>query len=237
MKLLVVGGGGYVGSILQPAFQKHHDYHCFDTQPIDSLGPRCIVADVHDDKAVRKAIQGMDAVVYLAMGSRPDRIFVQHIDLAFSVNLAGAYRFLRHSLNASVKRFVYASSLSVYHKAGYQPYLDEKMPPTAWAPYGLSKRLAEQTCLIAAAKYPQATITVLRLMLPRNEADFPSLKYRPGQKNPCALGPNDLRRLFLAALQCDQPGAHIVQASGDLENLRFPNTCATQLLGWKPQGN
>ena len=168
MKVLIVGGSGYVGSILRPALEAEHDCRCFDARQGDWPAERTVVGDVHDDDTVRRAVHGMDAVLYLAMGARRDRLFVHHIDLAFSVNVAGAYRFLRRAMSAGAKRFIYASSLSVFQNASRRAYLDEQMPPDGWNPYSISKRLAEQMLLAGAPRYPKATILALRLMWPRN---------------------------------------------------------------------
>ena len=140
-------------------------------------------------------------------------------------------------MSAGVKRFIYASSLSVFYNVVRRSYLDEQMPPDGWSPYSLSKRLAEQMFLAGAAHYPKATILALRLMRPRNETDYQDLHHQLEIRSLCPLGPGDVRRLFLAALRCAAPGCHVVQASGDVENRRFPNTRVTELLGWRPRGD
>ena len=105
------------------------------------------------------------------------------------------------SYNRWRKRFIYASSLSVFYNVVRRSYLDEQ-PPDGWSPYSLSKRLAEQMFLAGAAHYPKATILALRLMRPRNETDYQDLHHQPEIRSLCPLGPGDVRRLFLAALRC-----------------------------------
>jgi hypothetical protein len=46
-----------------------------------------------------------------------------------------------------------------------------------------------------------------------------------------------MRRLFLAALNCDKPGFHLMQCSGDLMGKKIPNDRAREILGWMPEGN
>jgi len=159
------------------------------------------------------------------------------LDVALNINVRDAYRFIFESLKANVRRFIYASSLSVYkafNTAMMQNRVHEQIEPNEWRPYGLSKRLGEKVCEAAAQEYPDATIISLRLNRPCNETEFAapeSIRPRFG------IGPNDLRRLFLAAIHCAKPGAHSVQASGDLTNAMLPNTRVTELLDWRPQGN
>lgn len=235
MKVLIVGGGGYVGTSLRPALEKQHQCRHFDIQPIPNSDPSSIVGDVTDVALARQAVEGMDAVVYLAMGSLKDRI--AQVRTSFDVNVQGLYVFLDAAGRAGIRRFVYTSTLSVYQNA-HRP-LSEEMPADSWQAYGLSKRLGENICQAAAETFPNMCIVALRLMYPRSEADFPQYRYDParGAENYSALGPNDARRLFLAAIACDKPGAHIVQASGDLQQLRYPHKRVHELLGWLPQGD
>lgn len=238
MKVLVVGGAGYVGTILRPALHASHDCFCFDRHPVASIGERSIVADVADDEAVRHAVAGKEAVVYLAMGGREGQpLSVQDTDLAFNVNVRDAYRFFRHALRAGVRHFIYASTLSVYADHRKWSPRDETAAPDAWHPYGMSKRLAEHLCLAAAQHCPDAVVIVLRLLNPRNEEKFEKPLDDDQGRILCCMGPNDLRRLFLAALGCDRPGGHVVQTSGDVEGHSYPNTRAGDLLGWQPRGD
>ena len=237
MKVLVVGVAGHVGSIVRPALEREHECRLFDRRPLPDTNGRCIIGDVNDEALVQQAVQDMDAVVYLAMGIKPGTEKVcSDIGPAFAVNVVGWYRFLREGLAAGVRRFVYASTLSVYcHRRPER--IDEHVPADAWDPYGISKRQGEALCHAAAHQYPDATIIVLRMVWPLNEAGWEHQKvHRPQvQIQHFAQGPNDPRRLYLAALACDAPGAHIVQTSGDVEGSYCPNTRATELLGWAPR--
>ena len=152
------------------------------------------------------------------------------------MNVVGWYRFLREGLAAGVRRFVYASTLSVYGPSRPER-IDEQMPADSWDPYGVSKRQGEALCQAAASQCPDATIVVLRMVSPQDEAGWERLKVkRPKIRiHHFAQGLNDLRRLYLAAVACARPGAHIVQTTGDTEGLYFPNTRATELLGWAPR--
>ena len=237
MKILVVGGAGYVGDILWPALEAEHESFCFDRCKVERLGTRSIVGNVSDDAAVREAVKSMDGVIYLAKGESPDspKPF-NDIDEAFNVNVRGAYRFLQAGLEADVSCFVYPSSIGIIRDRPADEPVDESKPPDVWSPYAMTKRLGEHLCAAAATQFPDATVIVLRLMAPRNETDF-----RRDQKQACgsvvtSIGPNDVRSLFLAAINCSKPGLHILQATGDLQGLRFPNTRATALLDWHPLG-
>ena len=238
MKLLIVGGAGYVGSILRPAIESEFECTHFDLRPVQGAEDRTIVADVSDDEKVRQAVAGVDAVLYMAMGIGKVTYKVNDIDTAFDVNVRGLYRFLQHSLSSGTTRFVYASTLSVYRHLGSDLPLHEGHPADAWETYGLSKRVGEFICQAATQEYPNSTVVAIRLNFPRNEADWPRHRYNPElPRNICALGPNDARRLFISAIRLDKPGFHMAQASGDMEDKSYPNKQAHEILGWKPNND
>lgn len=237
MKVLIVGGAGYVGSIIRPAMEAEYNCHYFDLRPVAGAEDRTILADVNDDAAVSAALAGVESVVYLAMGTGKlgDNTTVRDIDAAFNVNVRGLYRFLYRGLAAGVRRFCYASTLSIYrgwHR--YDGLFDETMPPDNWEPYGLSKRVGEFICEAAAQKYPDASVLVLRLVLPRNEKDYERQDAKTDAGH-FALGPNDTRRLFAAAAKLQRPGYHVAQAMGDPQNKHFSLRRAMDLLGWQPR--
>ena len=241
MNVLIVGGAGHVGSIIRADFEREHRVHYYDIKPFPGAESRSVVADVNDAAKIEKAVDKQDAVIYLALGWAPGpKRNCNHIDSAFAVNVRGFYRFLEQGLRAGVRRFVYASTLNVYEQwdePGPLPACDD-VPTSAWGTYGMSKRLGEQLCLAAAQQYPDAVIIALRLCGPKSEEDWPGNEYRKelGLNNKCMLGPNDTRRLFLQAVQCDRCGAHLMNATGDLAKLRYALDKSAEILGWQPKG-
>lgn len=237
MKLLVVGGAGYVGTILRPALEAHHEVRYFDRLPVRGAEERTLVADVNDGDAINRAVEDMEAVLYLAMGVVGKKN-VSEVNPAFDVNVRGMYRFLHAATDEGIRRFVYASTLSVYNNYSRYKPLTEEVPANSWDVYGASKRLGETLCEMAHQQYPDGVFTILRLMLPRNEQDFVGYEFDPANPEKCstALGPEDTRSLFIAAVACSNPGLHIVQATGDLMQKQFNLTRARVILGWQPKG-
>ena len=249
MQVLVVGGAGHVGTILRPALEAEHDVRYLDMRRVEDTDAPTFVGSVTDVALVREAAQGVDAVVYLAMGlSRPAAGGERDYSPMFDVNVHGVYRVLHEALSAGARNFIFASSLSVFEPLdGREGALNEQGRPDSWIPYGLTKWLGEQVCERAADLHPQATISVLRLYLPVSDASecrWPGDKQRPfdpdtGQRKwgckTYPLGPRDTQRLFLAALALDRPGLHVMHAAGDLENKHVPYQQAEAILGWTPR--
>jgi nucleoside-diphosphate-sugar epimerase len=238
MKLLIVGGAGYVGSIVVPALEKEFDCVHYDLQPVRGYEHKTILADVGDEAMLRKAVHGMDAVLYLAMGATrftPDQACKEganDINPAFDVNVRGWYRLVYLALKAGVKRLVYVSSLSVFRTYFH---VTEESPADQWLPYGFSKRVGEFIGEAASRENPSVTISSLRVILPRNERDYAGdLRSQERRHAVVSISPEDTRSLFVKAVQFDRPGFHIIHASGDLSDKHIPNRKAFELLGWKP---
>lgn len=229
MRVLLVGGAGKVGSMVRPALEVEHDVVVFDARPVPGLEGRNLVGDVNRDEDVVRAVQDADVIVYMAIGTHC-------LIPSFDINLKGLYRTLRHGLEAGVRRFVYTSTLSVFDESFPVQPLHEGIEPVNLHPYGTSKRLGELTCEAAAALHPDATMVILRLILPVIRKEIEDCRRKNVLSMAHAIAPRDLDRLLLAAIACTQPGAHIVYASSDLEGTVISTTRATELLGWKPEG-
>ena len=124
-KVLLVGGGGYVGVELQ-RFLAESNYHVrvLDTfwypngKWSDSDGDfvnqiEYLDGDIRDRDMVSQALKGMDACIHLACISN-DPSYELNPNLGRSINFDSIGMFVEEINKSSVKRFVYASSSSVY---------------------------------------------------------------------------------------------------------------------------
>ena len=121
--VLVTGGAGYVGSVLVPKLlAEGHNVRVLDTYWFgdDVLkasknhpGLTEIKADMRDRTALEKAIKGSTAVIHLACISN-DPSFEMDPTLGKSINYDAFIPLVQLSKKHGVKRFIYASSSSVY---------------------------------------------------------------------------------------------------------------------------
>jgi len=122
-QVLVTGGAGYVGAVLVPKLLAHGysvkvlDLFLYGEDVLDSVKQnpqlRLIKGDLRHLPTVESALAGCDAVIHLACISN-DPSFELNPDLGKSINLDAFRPLVRASKAAGVRRFIYASSSSVY---------------------------------------------------------------------------------------------------------------------------
>lgn len=164
----VPGGAGYVGAVLVPKLlgRGHRvtvlDNYQYGHDVFDNIrgaaGLREVEGDVRDRAAVAKSLQGCDAVIHLACVSN-DPSYELDPELSKSINYDCFPMFLEESKRAGVKRFIYASSSSVYGVSEV-PDVREDHPLLALTDYSTYKALCEP--LVLAEQSPDFTTMVLR---------------------------------------------------------------------------
>jgi nucleoside-diphosphate-sugar epimerase len=149
MRILLTGHHGYLGSVAMTTLRDlGHDVEGLDTFFYDGcdLPPFTSVSshrrsDVRD--ADRGAFSGYDAVVHLAALSN-DPVGALRPELTRAINFEASVAVARAAREAGVRRFVFASSCSMYGAGGGDEALDETAPLQPLTAYAASKVLAEE---------------------------------------------------------------------------------------------
>jgi UDP-glucose 4-epimerase len=120
MKITVFGGAGFIGShVCDKLSDAGHEVTVYDLHPSPWARPgqTVVAGDILDEAGLTRAVEGRDAVYNFAgiadigeAGSRP-------VDTV-KYNVLGNVMVLEACRKARVKRFIFASSLYVYSKAG-----------------------------------------------------------------------------------------------------------------------
>lgn len=121
--VLVTGGAGYAGAVLTPRLlAAGHNVHVLDLylygeEPLSGCrghaGLKEFHGDLRDQHLVAEAVKGCDAVIHLACISN-DPSFELNPALGRSINFDSFAPLVKISRDAGVRRFIYASSSSVY---------------------------------------------------------------------------------------------------------------------------
>ena len=147
---LVTGGGGFIGShIVEELVRRGERVRVLDnflTGKRENIAPfldkiELIEGDVRDAAACRRAVQGVDAVLHQAALPSVPRSIEDPV-LVHDINVTGTLNILWACREAGVKRFVFASSSSVYGDDTRLPQ-KEGQEGQVLSPYALGKRIGE----------------------------------------------------------------------------------------------
>jgi len=168
-KILVTGGAGYVGSKLIPKLldQGHEvtvlDLYLFGDEALaecrEHRALREIKGDIRDRVIVDDAVKGCDTVIHLACISN-DPSFDLNPKLGKAINYDAFIDLVDASIESGVKRFVYASSSSVYGIKS-ESEVTENLPLEPLTDYSKYKALCED------------------VLFQRRSAEFSALIIRP----------------------------------------------------------
>jgi nucleoside-diphosphate-sugar epimerase len=147
--ILVTGGAGYVGSLLSPQLLELgykvtvYDIMYFGDEFLPKGDPdlRIVQGDIRDVKKLSAALKGIDAVINLACISN-DASFELDEKLSTSINLDAFEPMVIAAKQAGVKRFIYASSSSVYG-VSEAPEVTEEHPLVPLTLYNKYKGMCE----------------------------------------------------------------------------------------------
>lgn len=147
-KILVTGSEGYIGSVLMPRLkEKGYDIIGYDSCFYQKgnltnnylSDYKIINKDIRDIK--EKDLKDIDVVIHLAALSN-DPLGKINENLTYDINYKASINLAKIAKKANVKRFIYASSCSLYGAA--DKVLTEEDTPNPQTAYGKSKILAEK---------------------------------------------------------------------------------------------
>jgi nucleoside-diphosphate-sugar epimerase len=151
MKVLVTGGGGFLGgAVVRRLRQRGYAVRSFTRSAypwLDELGVEQSLGDLADPAAVARAASGVDVVVHTAAKAG---VWGRAADF-HATNVAGTENVIAACKAAGVRRLVYTSTPSVVHGGGDLEGADESAPYPAHfdAAYPETKAAAERAVLAA----------------------------------------------------------------------------------------
>ena len=164
MKVLITGGAGFIGSHLADAvLGAGHEVRVLDdfyTGYPENVprGVELVEGSVADEDLVRRVMAGIDVVCHQAAHKAVLRS-VDHPLQTDTANTHGTLTLLLAARDAGVRRFVYASSSSVYGGAAVVP-TPEDAPLTPRSPYAITKLAGEHYCRVFTELFALETVTL-----------------------------------------------------------------------------
>lgn len=164
VRVTVTGGAGFIGAHLVARLVRDgHEVVVLDdlsTGDASAVHPaaRLVTGDVCNPASVRSAVEGAEVVFHLAA----HRAIARSIDDPTGTdrtNSQGTVTVLQGSVDAGVRRVVYASSSSVYGDSPVTP-VSEDAPTAPVSPYAVSKLAAEHYCRVFALLYEIDTVAL-----------------------------------------------------------------------------
>ena len=165
MRVLVTGAAGFVGRFAVPRLARDHEVVALvHAQPAWEMpAAKTIVADLTSPSMAARLPRDIDVIVHLAQAYKT---FPEYASEIFAVNATSTQRLADHARSAGIRRFILASSGSVYAPA--KGPLRESDTPVPMGFHPATKLIAEQ--LLSYYANPLEVVS-LRLFAP----------YGPGQ--------------------------------------------------------
>jgi len=146
MKVLVVGGAGYIGS--QNAYllrDRGHEVRIFDNLSGGYArlvpGFELIDGDIRDRAQVDAALKGVEAILHFAAKIEVGESVVNP-RIYFENNVTGTLNLMNAAVDAGIQRFIFSSTCAVYGVPEFVP-LTEEHPFRPISPYGQTKLCTE----------------------------------------------------------------------------------------------
>lgn len=149
MKIIILGGCGYVGSVLvEKLLDKNHKLMVIDTKWFGNYlkkhkNLKVIKTDIRDLKNIK--FNGYDSIIHLANVAN-DPASELNPTLSWEINVLATYQLIEKAINEGIRNFIYSSSGSVYG-IKKEKKVTEDLPPYPLSIYNKTKMIAERVLL------------------------------------------------------------------------------------------
>ncbi len=216
--VLLTGAAGGVARFLRTEFAGHYDLRLSDRVVIEDLGDNesFVAADLADMEAVRRAVEGVDAIIHLGAFSVEGSW-----ETILRANIEGTYNLYEAARHAGVRRIVFASS---NHAVGFyerSETIDHGVYPRPDSRYGLSKMFGEALASLYADKYGVTSLCIRIGNVDEKPRDVRLLSIW--------ISPRDLAQVVTIGIEHPEIRFEIVYGMSDNARTWWDNTNARRL--------
>jgi len=163
MRILVTGSSGRVGrAVYVRLLRDGHDVRGLDRSPASTAD---VVGDIRDPMVLRRALEGIDAVIHTAALHAPHVGLVDET-LFREINVDATIALAQLAIERGIERLVFTSTTALYGDAATPPgragWIDESVEPVPRTVYHRSK-LAAESALEEFSRREGLRVTVLRM--------------------------------------------------------------------------
>jgi len=227
---LVTGGAGFIGSHLVEYLEKRGEkvrvldnFSTGKMENIEDFAERIdlIKGDVRDRKTCEEAVKGVDFVFHQAAVCSVPRSIEDPV-ATNETNIDGTLNLLIAAKEARVKKFICASSSSVYGESEVLPKV-ETMNTAPSSPYGVTKHVQENYCKVFYTVYGLETVSLryFNVYGPKQDPDSPYSAVIPSfiksllrDESPVIYGDGEQTRDFTFVSDCIQANWKACYAQG-----------------------
>jgi nucleoside-diphosphate-sugar epimerase len=229
-RILITGPGGRVGPHIAPFLREQFALRLLDVRPLTNLplaaDDEFVQADIRDLSAVRKACEGIKAVVHLAAISDE----ADFHSLLLPYNLEGTYNVFEAARQAGVRKVIFASTGQTVLHYPTNIMVTPDMPPRPWTVYACTKVFGEALARHYSDQYGMEMIAIRICYFQPPDSEL--LRQRGNiQSNWCS--PRDLAQLLIKSLQSTIKFAIFFGVSNNTDRY-FDISNAQQMLGYEP---
>ncbi len=230
--VLVTGATGEVGRGVLPWLQERFSLRLLSLDPPNG-DPRYIQADLLDWEALSAVLQGVEAVLHLAIAPGHSGVYEDDAfnDRRFDVNVKGTFHIFEAARRANVRRVVHVSSLMVVWGHGTMGPIAGDASPRPVGTYALTKLLSEEIARHYAENHNMEVIT-LRITAPLDINDPERLR-QPVRPQQVPLP--DLAQAFIRALTVPLERYEVVTIVGESSRRIWDLGPARRVLGYEPR--
>ena len=236
MRCVITGAAGFVGSsIADRLLAEGHEVvgvDCFiDYYPRGQKEQNLEQAREHNafsfiegnllELDLDTLLEGADVVFHQAAQAGVRASWGNEFSIYTDNNIFATQRLLESARNSRLKRFIYASSSSIYGHAESFPTVEDTVPKPV-SPYGVSKLAAEHLCVLYAKEFnvPTVNLRYFTVYGPRQRPDMAFRKaitasltgeefqvYGDGEQSRDFTFIEDIVQANISAIECPEMGA------------------------------